>query len=339
MVIRCHVGTRHAAHVPRLVVEDGQSRPSRDVPARVDALRHAAEAAGLVPVPPLPLPAGLLEQVHSAVYLDFLRGAHARWVQEGGDPAQGVVPGVPGCLAGAAARFMTDALAPIHSATWAAAEEAAALAVGAACDVLGGAPLAYAICRPPGHHAGRAFGGGAAYVNNAALAATVLRDRFDRVLVLDIDVHHGNGTQEIFATRDDVFTLSLHRDPVDYYPHCPGFASEAGQGEGLGFCLNVPLPAGTGDAAYLAALGPALHRAMASRPGALVVSLGFDAHVADPVRGLCLSDAGFTAIGAAIARLALPTVLVQEGGYALDRLGAALTSFLSGLMTPALPTH
>ncbi len=170
--------------------------------------------------------------------------------------------------------------------------------------------------------------GGGTYLNNAAIAAEHLRQRFARVAVLDLDVHHGNGTQDIFWRRADVFFVSLHRDPVDYHPFFAGHADERGEGEGEGFTLNLPLPAGTGDADYLRQLWPALERIDRFAPQALVVSLGLDAHESDPAAGLRLTEAGFAGMGRQVASLGLPTVLVQEGGYNPAVVGASLVAFL-----------
>jgi acetoin utilization deacetylase AcuC-like enzyme len=193
-----------------------------------------------------------------------------------------------------------------------------------------GASACYALARPPGHHAARDFAAGFCYLNNTAAAAQKLRSRFDRVAILDIDVHHGNGTQDIFYQRPDVLTVSIHADPVRFYPFFWGHASERGAGPGLGYNLNLPLPRGTEDSGYLKALDQALARISAFSPQALVVALGLDAYAGDPLQGLAVSTAGFGKIASAIASLGLPTLLVQEGGYLCPGLGENLTSFLEG---------
>jgi acetoin utilization deacetylase AcuC-like enzyme len=151
------------------------------------------------------------------------------------------------------------------------------------------------------------------------------------VAILDVDVHHGNGTQGIFYDRRDVFTISIHADPAAFYPYVWGYAHERGLGAGLGANLNIPLPIGTGDDDYLPALVVAQKAIEAFTPGALVVALGLDASEHDPLAGLAVTTDGFHRIGAAIARLGLPTVLVQEGGYLSDILGANLAAVLGGL--------
>ena len=188
----------------------------------------------------------------------------------------------------------------------------------------------YALCRQPGHHAFRDVAGGFCFLNNSAIAAAHLRLRHERVAILDVDVHHGNGTQGIFYDRPDVLTVSIHADPASYYPYVWGYAHERGEGAGLGTNLNIPLPLGTGDEGFLAALDVAAKSIRAFAPGALVVALGLDASEHDPLAGLAVTTEGFHRIGAAIARLGLPTVLVQEGGYLSDILGTNLTAVLAG---------
>jgi acetoin utilization deacetylase AcuC-like enzyme len=196
--------------------------------------------------------------------------------------------------------------------------------------VLAGAPAAYALCRPPGHHAFADVAGGFCFFNNSAIAAQVLRKSAARVAILDVDLHHGNGTQGIFYARPDVLTVSLHADPVRFYPFFWGYADERGEGPGLGYNLNLPLPRKSGDAVFLQTLEAAFQRIRAFAPEALVVALGLDAFEGDPFGGLSVSTPGFAHIGEAIAGLGLPTVIVQEGGYLCNALGDNLTAFLSG---------
>jgi acetoin utilization deacetylase AcuC-like enzyme len=243
--------------------------------------------------------------------------------------------GYPRAVVGQAGFHMADAACPIGPRTWQAACAAANSAAHAARLVLAGERAAYALCRPPGHHAHAAQAAGFCYLNNAAIAAAALRERHARVAVVDVDVHHGNGTQEIFWRRGDVLTVSLHADPADYYPFFNGYAQETGEGPGAGCNVNVPLPLGTDDDRYLAALADALARVKDFAPGALVVALGLDAFAGDPLRGMALSTPCFARIGAALARLGLPTVLVQEGGYLAPELGDNLASALGGFLSAA----
>jgi acetoin utilization deacetylase AcuC-like enzyme len=204
------------------------------------------------------------------------------------------------------------------------------VAATAAQLIMDGEDAVYALCRPPGHHAFRDVAGGFCFLNNSAVAAAHLQQRHERVAILDVDVHHGNGTQGIFYERPDVLTVSIHADPAAYYPYVWGYAHERGAGAGLGANLNIPLQLGSHDDDYLPALEQARRTIEAFAPGALVVALGLDASEHDPLRGLAVTTDGFRRIGEAIARLALPTVLVQEGGYLSDILGANLTAVLGG---------
>jgi acetoin utilization deacetylase AcuC-like enzyme len=220
---------------------------------------------------------------------------------------------------------------PILAGTWEAAAASVACAVAAADAVEAGARAAYALCRPPGHHAGAECFGGYCYLNNAAIAAARLAARSHRVAVLDLDAHHGNGTQAIFWERGDVVTISIHGDPDVHYPFFGGYADERGSGAGDGAHHNFPLPTGTDGDTYLGALDDALATIAAAEPDAVVVSLGVDTDAADGVFSLGLDD--FRRIGAAIARLGRPLVVVQEGGYGpevLERdVAAVLTEIAS----------
>jgi acetoin utilization deacetylase AcuC-like enzyme len=223
-----------------------------------------------------------------------------------------------------------DTGAPIGKGTYAAACAATDVATTAAQLVMDGEDAVYALCRPPGHHAYADMAGGFCFFNNSAVAAAHLRLTHERVAILDVDVHHGNGTQGIFYERPDVLTVSIHADPVFFYPFVWGYAHERGAGPGLGANLNIPLPKGTGDDDYIKAIGESEKTIRAFAPGALVVALGLDASEHDPLAGLAVTTAGFRRIGAAIARLGLPTVFVQEGGYLSDILSANLTAVLGG---------
>ncbi|MFN6993586.1 MAG: histone deacetylase family protein [Aquincola tertiaricarbonis] len=332
---------RHRLHEPGPLGHLGGWRASRDGPGRIDAierrLREAGVAVQSVEPPPLP-PQALLARVNDARYLDFLAQTHAQWrllpdagpqVQPHAFAAHRLPGSYPQAIEGRAAMHMQDLLAPIGAGTFEAAMAAAGLAVAAADRVVQGVPCAYALCRPPGHHASADMAAGGTYLNNAALAAERLRQRWPRVALLDIDVHHGHGTQQIFLQRDDVFFASLHRDPRDYYPYASGHAGERGLGAGEGFTLNLPLPAHAAGTAYLRQLERAVQALVRFGAQALVVSLGLDAHQADPARGLALQDADFAAIGRELAGLRWPTVLVQEGGYQAAVVGGSALSFVS----------
>ena len=190
----------------------------------------------------------------------------------------------------------------------------------------------YALARPPGHHAARDYAAGFCYLGNTAIAAEALTQRFKRVAILDVDVHHGNGTQDIFYDRSDVLTVSIHADPVRFYPFFWGHASERGTGDGEGFNVNLPLIRGTADNDYLQSLEAAIDDISRFSPDALVVALGLDAFEGDPLRGLAITTGGFGRIGRRIGEMKLPSVIVQEGGYLSDALGTNLSSFLEGFM-------
>lgn len=280
-----------------------------------------------------------LAAVHTPEYLEFLASIHDRWQADGRDHE--VVPNLhpdgpdvsyPTSVEGQAGYHMFDTACPIAAETWDAVRASANSAVEAAVAVRDGARQAYALCRPPGHHASTYQAGGFCYLNNAAIAAAVLRERHDRVAILDVDLHHGNGTQSIFYARDDVLTVSIHADPSNFYPFFWGHAGERGTGAGLGYNLNLPLAVGSGDDVYMATLDRALARIDAFQPGALVVSLGLDASEHDPFGGLKVSTKGFARIGAAIGALGLPTALIQEGGYVGDALTENLVQALTGFM-------
>lgn len=328
----------HVAHQPRNVMRLGEFGLSRDIPERAVAIREAVLASSHVEEPAANHGIAPLAAVHTPEYLDFLHVAYDEWHRISG-VAEDVLPHTfpvrdmttyPRSIVGRAGYHMQDLVAPIGRGTYESVLASANLSADAAFRVLAGEQAVYALCRPPGHHAYRDMGGGACYLNNAAIAAEILRRERLRVVIIDIDVHHGNGTQSLFFDRPDVLFVSLHRDPVDYWPYLIGYASERGRGAGEGFNLNLPLPAATDDAAYLSALALAEQRIAAFAPDALVVSLGVDAHRDDPNLGLMLSDGGFARIGERLAAIGVPTVLVQEGGYNCERVGASVAAVLNG---------
>ncbi len=276
--------------------------------------------------------------MHTPEYLDFLRTIARDWAKLPNTSPE-VVPNVhparypatyPKALAGRAGWHQVDLACPIGPHTWEAAVAASESAASAVDLVLNGEAEAYALCRPPGHHAYADMAGGFCFLNNTAIAAQRLRQKHQRVAVLDVDVHHGNGTQGIFYARPDVYTVSIHADPVAYYPYVWGYAHERGEGPGLGTNLNIPLAIGTGDDGYVQAMDVARKAIESFAPGALVIALGLDPSEHDPLKGLAVTTPGFRRIGQAIARMGLPTVFVQEGGYLSDILGANLTSVLAG---------
>lgn len=331
------------AHDPPGYVVSGKLQPSPERPERVGMLMSGLAAIGAALVEPPPVTLADCEIVHTRRYLDFLATLPARWarVPDGGAyPTPNVhalgranlpEPRYPASVVGQVGYHIGDGSAPILAETLPAALAAAACAIEAARFVAAGDRLAYALARPPGHHASADMAAGFCYLNNAALAAETLVRAGARPAILDIDVHHGNGTEAIFYARADVLTVSLHADPARFYPFFWGHADERGTGAGDGFNLNMPLARGTGDAAYLEALATALAAIRAFGADVVVLALGLDASIDDPFQGLAVSTAGFAAIGARIRALGLPVVAVQEGGYPSSILGANLAAVLGGL--------
>ncbi|HEY6981654.1 histone deacetylase family protein [Reyranella sp.] len=329
---------KHAVHDPQTFFVRGVKQRSAEQPERAIRLLAAAQGAGHEVIAAKVHGMGPAAAVHTPDYLDFLQIAALEWVKLANASAE-VVPNVhparypatyPKALAGRAGWHQVDLACPIGPGTWEAALAASEVATTAADLVLGGAREAYALCRPPGHHAYADMAGGFCFLNNTAVAAQRLRGRHPRVAILDVDVHHGNGTQGIFYERPDVLTVSIHADPAHYYPYYWGHAHEVGAGAGQGFNLNLPLPVGSGDEPWLAAGEAALTRIGQFAPEALVIALGLDASESDPLQGLKVTGAGFHSMARKIATLGLPTVLVQEGGYLSDDLGRNLVQFLSG---------
>lgn len=325
-------------HDPKMFLSSGAPQPNPEQPARADRLLAGARAAGLAIERPRDHGLGSIAAVHTPEYLDFLQHIYQRWRRIEG-ASEEVIPNIhplardgayPASAVGQAGYHVADTSAPISAETWESAYWSAMSAVEAATTVAGGAPAAYALCRPPGHHAFADVAGGFCFVNNTAVAAQVLRGSAARVAILDVDLHHGNGTQGIFYARPDVLTVSIHADPVRFYPFFWGHADERGEGPGLGYNYNLPLPRKSGDAQFLDALNTALRRIRAFAPDALVIALGLDAHESDPFGGLSVTTPGFARIAEAIAMLHLPTVIVQEGGYLSEELSTNLTSFLTG---------
>ncbi|PZQ49820.1 MAG: acetylpolyamine amidohydrolase [Rhodovulum sulfidophilum] len=332
---------RHAGHSGNVELNSGEIVPAFELPRRAEIIKDRVLEVGLGPVePPEEFDLSVAARVHDAGYLDFLPRVWPMWRAEGrGGSAMPFVFPVPGLrrdrppvdIDGLLGFYAMDAGATFVAGTWDAVKASHDVALTGAKLIAGGERSAFALCRPPGHHAGSAFMGGYCFVNNAAVAAEYLRGTgIARVTVLDIDYHHGNGTQEIFYDRGDVQFVSLHADPAFEYPYFLGHADETGAGAGEGATLNLPLPWGTGVAAYRAALGTALEAIAAFGPGALVVSLGVDTYKGDPISRFELDTPDYPGLGAAIAGLGLPTLFVMEGGYAVEPIGANAVGVLTG---------
>lgn len=336
-------------HEPGAEIWVGVRTPGTEVPARVDAIRVATAAAGAPQLVAEPHDDTGLAAVHSPELVHYLRNAWQGWESSGllEDPGQDrVVPyfvpmpemrsGLPlrepVAVHARAGAYCYDTMTLVGPGTWEAVRAAVDVALTAVDLVVGGAAAAYALCRPPGHHATRGSFGGSCYVNNAAVAACELRaSGAERVAVIDIDAHHGNGTQSLFYDRPDVFYASLHVDPgAGWFPHVAGFADETGRGDGRGTTLNRPLPPGTADEGWLAALDVICERVSAYRPDAVVLSLGVDAAAGDPESPLRVTLDGFAAAGRMVRGLGR-CVAIQEGGYDLAAIGGLVVAVLSGL--------
>ena len=335
--------TRHAQHAPRHEFFRGERVPCFESPSRATFVLEALTARGHEVRAPDVDSRDILARVHSANYLSFLETAWDQWTAI--DPANADVQPFPSVWpirtlrddrepANFIARlglYSMDNGTPLVAGTWVAAKAGADAAASAARLLLAGERCAFSATRPPGHHAGADFMGGYCFVNNAAVAAeALLAGGAARIAVLDVDYHHGNGTQSIFYERADVLFVSLHGDPRTEYPFYLGHADETGRGAGEGFNLNLPLPVGTAAVNWFAALEVACARVRDHGADALVVSLGLDTFVDDPISGFALRSEDYTRLGARLKRLGLPTLFVLEGGYAAKELGVNATNVLDG---------
>jgi acetoin utilization deacetylase AcuC-like enzyme len=332
----------HRQHHPRqpFVDREGLMAPP-EVPERAERIRAAIDAAGFPVEAPAAFGRDPILRVHAADYVAFLEHAHERWRAETDAPADGEAVPYARAIRGQPLERPWSVIADlgwyshdndaILAGTWAAAAGAVDVTLSAWQSVADGrVPSAYALARPPGHHAAADSFAGYCFLNNVAIAAQAWVDRSARVAILDVDYHHGNGTQQIFYDRDDVLFVSLHADPAQEYPYFLGHASERGTGRGEGFTHNFPLPLGTTWDAYGPALDTAVSVIAGFAPDALVVSLGVDTATQDPDRFLLEPD-DFTRMGMAIGALRLPTLVVQEGGYELSVIGRNVVNVLRGV--------
>ena len=286
-------------HDPQFFLSSGSPKPCPERPARIDALLSATHRLGLPTESPPDTGLDAIAAIHPAHHLSFLQTIYQRWQRIDGASSE-VIPN-------------------IHP------------AIHAANLTLQNQP-AYALCRPPGHHAFADLAGGFCYLNNSAIAAQHLTRHGRRTAILDVDLHHGNGTQGIFYTRPDVLTLSIHAHPERFYPFFWGYPQERGQDAGHGANLNLCLARGTADAGFLTALDHALTAITLWGADTLVIALGLDAFEGDPFAGLAVTTNGFAQIGRAIASLNLSTLIVQEGGYLSPELGDNLTAVLKAFL-------
>jgi acetoin utilization deacetylase AcuC-like enzyme len=337
-------------HDPAAEIWVGVRTIGTETPQRYDVIAAALAESGAPSVAARRCEDALLRRVHSEGLLRHLETIYDGWVAAGfpDDPGQDrVVPYVfpspalrgtvpmrePAAVHARAGRYCYDTMTLVGPGTWDAARAAVDCAATAAELVLEGASAAYALCRPPGHHASRDGFGGSCYLNNAAVAVERLRTGgVERVAVVDIDAHHGNGTQVLFYDRPDVFYASVHVDPgAGWFPHYVGFAAETGAGAGEASTVNRPLPPGTGDSGWLAALEEICAIVGGWSPGAVVLSLGVDAAADDPESPLLVTAAAYEQAGRLVAGLGAPVTAVQEGGYHLPTLGSLVVATLTGL--------
>jgi acetoin utilization deacetylase AcuC-like enzyme len=339
----------HREHEPGGEIWVGVRTPGTELPARADAIRRAVEAAGSPLLEAAAHPDDIALRFHERELTDYLATAWPEWDASGlaADPGQDRVvpylfahPGLlgdlplrtPRAISARGGRFAYDTMTLIGPGTWEAARAALDSAITAAELAAAGGSVVYACCRPPGHHATPAAFGGSCYLNNTAAAAGRLGDSLDGpIAVIDVDAHHGNGTQSIFYEHPNVITGSVHVDPgAGWFPHYVGFADERGAGAGRGLNLNAPLPPGSGDEPWLRAVAELADWARRGGAAGLVVALGVDAAGGDPESPLEVTADGYRDAGRILGELGLPTAIVQEGGYDLERIGELVVATLEG---------
>lgn len=312
-----------------------QDKDYEETPVRIEAIQKGLDKVDVFKqVKPKKFPQKHITEVHDKEYFDFLKTFCTSL-----DPGHFIYPEVfpprhrcklPRELIFRAGYYCTDNFTPLSRDAYLSAVRAVDCAMTAADEVIKGARFAYALVRPPGHHAEKKFFGGFCFLNSTAIVANYLSKKA-KVAILDIDYHHGNGQQDIFYDRDDVYTVSIHANPRDDYPYYSGFADEVGEGKGLEFNLNIPLPVSITSADYNAALIKALDKIKKFQPSFLVLALGFDTAKGDPTGKWPLSTSNFKQIGSLLGECALPTVIIQEGGYRTASLGNNARSFFEGL--------
>ncbi|SCK13573.1 histone deacetylase family protein [Vogesella sp. LIG4] len=336
----------HHLHHGHAELIDGTLKPCFEMPRRADMVLDRVRKVGLGDIA-APREFGLepVLRVHDAGYVQFLETAWRRWSADGRThdalplvwPVRGLrTDRKPQDIEGQLGYYSFDAGVPITAGTWQAIRSSANVALTALDEMQRSQRSTFALCRPPGHHAAADYMGGYCYFNNAAIAAQALRDQgAKRVAILDVDYHHGNGTQSIFYQRSDVMFLSLHGDPLVEYPYFLGHADEPGEGEGLGYNHNYPLPHGTDWAAYQLALQDACRCIADYAPDAIVVSLGVDTFEHDPISRFKLKNDDYLRMGELIGQLGKPTLFVMEGGYAVEDIGINAVNVLSGFESVA----
>lgn len=309
-----------------------------ETPGRLSALHDAARICTDGMIEPGPADMEVIVEVHDRDYLKFLETGFAAWKKRFPDSIElrpslhpnAYMRRLPDDLLGRAGYYINDGASVLLEDTWSAALASAASALDATAKVLRGEVAAYALCRPPGHHAYRDMACGYCFLNNGAIAASLARRSVGRVTILDVDVHHGNGTQALFYDRSDVQTISVHADPRMTFPFYAGYADERGTGAGEGCNLNLPVDANSGDETYLAAVRAGIDAARDFSPDLVVLALGLDASEADPFACMKVTGDGFSRMGEMLGAMKKPTVIIQEGGYPSPILGDNLIRFMNG---------
>ena len=337
--MKVYYSEAHRQHEPPFEVFDGGLRtPYMENPDRMDRILNALRQTDWAQVvEPKEFGLNPIYAVHDKGYVDFLASSWTEWLASEAEDKSTLLPATfalrrqpqkPASLLGRAGYHMMDLSACIVEGTYTAALASANCALSAAEAIANGERSTFALCRPPGHHAGRDYAAGYCFINNASVAANWLSMQ-GKVAVLDVDYHCGNGTQDIFYDRGDVLTISIHADPDFEYPYYAGYAQETGSGAGLGFHKNFPLEKGTDDPRYFSALDEALTLIREFAPNHVVVSAGMDIYAEDPLGKIKVSTEGIGEIGQRISALQLPTVIVMEGGYNNEALGRNIVAFLS----------
>ncbi|MEQ1702770.1 MAG: histone deacetylase family protein [Ilumatobacteraceae bacterium] len=337
----------HLRHDPHVEFETSQAHSPWEHIGRAEKIRETLEADDRF-VFQSPTEWGLapIEAVHNPGLVKFLSEGWQLYAAEHPGVREVVAdvyyrpalrdkmtPGVePTAINGRIGYWCFETTTPLTEGTYEAARGAVDTALTTTQLVLDGERAAYGLCRPPGHHAPTDLYGGYCFFNNAAIAAHhVATTTGTKVTVLDVDYHHGNGTQQIFYDRDDVQYVSLHGDPARAYPYSVGFADETGSGRGLGYNFNYPMPLRADDDQYIAALESACERIAAVGPSLLIVSLGLDTYITDPISDLAVTTDGMRRSGDVVRQLGLPTSVLQEGGYDVNALGDNVQAWLTGL--------
>jgi acetoin utilization deacetylase AcuC-like enzyme len=332
----------HLEHAPQEEFEGGRLTPAVEVPARAERVKAEVERRKLGPiVAPGAFGNEPILRVHDSALVHFLTGAHERWRKHWPEaeaaipsawPGRGLRDRRDGDIESALGSYCFDTATPILRGTWDAARAGVNTTLSAAQAIHQGERAAFSLSRPPGHHASSDLFGGYCYLNNIAIAAQWLLDQGLRPAILDVDYHHGNGTQAIFYRRKDVLFASIHADPSFAYPHFLGFADERGEGAGEEANVNYPLPMFTDWNAYAQALDAALARVEAFGADVLLVSLGLDTFENDPISKFKLRTEDYLRMGARIAAFGKPTLFVFEGGYNLDALAEITVNVLEGFV-------